>query len=36
MSDPVMKRAEGDGIQIQLAAWEGEGQPDPLRSRPDG
>ena len=27
MSDPVMKRAEGDGIQIQLAAWEGEGQP---------
>ena len=27
MSDPVMKRAQGDGIQIQLAAWEGEGQP---------
>ena len=27
MSDPVMKRAEGDGIQIQLAAWAGEGQP---------
>ena len=27
MSDPVMKRAEGDGIQIQLAIWEGEGQP---------
>ena len=27
MSDPVMRRAEGDGIQIQLAAWEGEGQP---------
>ena len=27
MSDPVMKRAEGDGIQIQLATWEGEGQP---------
>ncbi len=27
MSDPVMKRAEGDGLQIQLAIWEGEGQP---------
>jgi len=27
MSDPVMKKAQGDGIQIQLAAWEGEGQP---------
>jgi pimeloyl-ACP methyl ester carboxylesterase len=27
MSDPVMKRAEGDGIQIQLAIREGEGQP---------
>ena len=27
MSDPVMKRARGDGIQIQLATWEGEGQP---------
>jgi len=27
MSDPVMKRAQGDGIQIQLATWEGEGQP---------
>ena len=27
MSDPVMKRAQGDGMQIQLAAWEGEGQP---------
>lgn len=27
MSDPVMKRAQGDGLQIQLAAWEGEGQP---------
>ena len=27
MSDPVMKRAEGDGIQIQLATWAGEGQP---------
>ena len=26
MSDPVMRRTEGDGIQIQLAAWEGEGQ----------
>ena len=26
MSDPVMKRAEGDGLQIQLAIWEGEGQ----------
>jgi len=27
MRDPVMRRTEGDGIQIQLAAWEGEGQP---------
>jgi pimeloyl-ACP methyl ester carboxylesterase len=27
MSDPVMKRARGDGIQIQLATWEGKGQP---------
>ena len=27
MSDPVMKRTGGDGIQIQLATWEGEGQP---------
>jgi len=26
MSDPVMRRTKGDGIQIQLAAWEGEGQ----------
>ena len=26
MRDPVMRRTEGDGIQIQLAAWEGEGQ----------
>ena len=25
MSDPVMKRAGGDGIQIQLAVWEGRG-----------
>ena len=27
MSDPVMKKALGDGIQIQLAIWEGEGKP---------
>jgi pimeloyl-ACP methyl ester carboxylesterase len=27
MSDPVMKKAEGDGIQIQLAIWQGEGNP---------
>jgi len=26
MSDPVMKKAEGDGIQIQLAIWQGEGK----------
>ena len=27
MSGPVMKKAQGDGIQIQLAIWQGEGQP---------
>jgi pimeloyl-ACP methyl ester carboxylesterase len=27
MTKPVMKRVQGDGIRIQLAVWEGHGQP---------
>jgi pimeloyl-ACP methyl ester carboxylesterase len=27
MTEPIMKRAEGDGVEIQLALWEGEGDP---------
>ena len=26
MSEPIMKRVTGDGVQIQLAEWEGEGK----------
>ncbi|MFH1242979.1 MAG: alpha/beta hydrolase, partial [Pseudomonadota bacterium] len=26
MSDPIMKRAMGDGVEIQLAVWEGSGK----------
>jgi pimeloyl-ACP methyl ester carboxylesterase len=26
MSEPVMSRAKGDGVEIQLATWEGEGR----------
>ncbi len=26
MANPVMKRAEGDGVKIQLAVWEGKGK----------
>ena len=26
MTEPVMKRAKGDGVEIQLAVWEGEGK----------
>jgi pimeloyl-ACP methyl ester carboxylesterase len=28
MTEPIMKRAKGDGVGIQLALWEGEGERD--------
>ena len=27
MIEPTMKRAKGDGVEIQLAIWEGKGDP---------
>ena len=27
MTDPIMKKVIGDGITIQLAVWEGQGNP---------
>ncbi|MEW5908528.1 MAG: alpha/beta hydrolase, partial [Thermodesulfobacteriota bacterium] len=27
MIEPVMRRVKGDGVELQLAAWEGEGKP---------
>ena len=26
MTEPIMKKAKGDGIKIQLAVWEGKGK----------
>ena len=26
MSEPIMRRVAGDGVQIQLAEWEGDGK----------